>query len=384
MATMRTRAGKGSALSHNELDANFSRSVTQKTTTYQILLGDNRAIIEGNHASTPFVITLPPVATADNAESDFEVTVTNINVAVVTLDGSGAEAVDGGTGVTLKQWDSVTVGLDSALTSWKTLDRVGDLGDIDVGTVTASGDTAAGDLATMGYAAADGAIITGQGSTSDVTIKNDVDGTVISVPTGTTIAKLAGGLLLTERADHEATPATGFGEVWMDSSDSPPNLKYTDEDGSDYVLARTVQLVNVQDGASTNGTTTIPLDDTIPQNTEGDEVMTLAITPIKTANKLKIDVVVQFSCSSASNPAAALFQDATAGALACGAQEWNQTSALGELSFTHYMTAGTEIETTFKVRLGGTAGTMYFNGNTSGRRYGGVLASSITITEINV
>jgi hypothetical protein len=110
MPTLTTRASKGSSLSHAEGDANITRTVTQKTTTYQILISDNRSIIEGNHASTPFTMTLPPVATADNSETgDFEVTVTNINAAAVTLDGSGAEAVDGGTGVVLAQWASVTV-----------------------------------------------------------------------------------------------------------------------------------------------------------------------------------------------------------------------------------------------------------------------------------
>jgi hypothetical protein len=47
------------------------------------------------------------------------------------------------------------------------------------------GDTAAGDNAAIGYTAAEGLILTGQGSTSDVTIKNDADATVMSIPTGT-------------------------------------------------------------------------------------------------------------------------------------------------------------------------------------------------------
>ena len=46
------------------------------------------------------------------------------------------------------------------------------------------GDTAAGDNAAIGYTAGEGLILTGQGSTSDVTIKNDADGTVCYVPTG--------------------------------------------------------------------------------------------------------------------------------------------------------------------------------------------------------
>jgi hypothetical protein len=54
------------------------------------------------------------------------------------------------------------------------------------GTVEATTDTAAGDNAAIGYTAAEGLILTGQGSTSDVTIKNDADATVMSIPTGTT------------------------------------------------------------------------------------------------------------------------------------------------------------------------------------------------------
>jgi len=52
--------------------------------------------------------------------------------------------------------------------------------------ISAAGDTAAGDDAAVGYTAAEGLILTGQGSTSDVTIKNDADATVLSIPTGTT------------------------------------------------------------------------------------------------------------------------------------------------------------------------------------------------------
>ena len=53
------------------------------------------------------------------------------------------------------------------------------------GTLQASGDTAAGDDAAIGYTAAEGLILTGQGSTSDITLKNDADAVVFTVPTGT-------------------------------------------------------------------------------------------------------------------------------------------------------------------------------------------------------
>lgn len=123
MPTLRTRASKGSALTHAELDANFKRTVTQKTDDYQILISDNRSVIEVNKA-TATTITLPPVATADDSETgDFETTITNIGAGTSTVDGSGAEAVDGGTGITLYPWESVTVQLNSAQTAWKTVDR---------------------------------------------------------------------------------------------------------------------------------------------------------------------------------------------------------------------------------------------------------------------
>ena len=64
------------------------------------------------------------------------------------------------------------------------------------GTFQPEGDTSAGDAAAVGFAAADGIIVTGQGSTNDVTIKNDADGTVIAIPTGTVNATLSGDLTI--------------------------------------------------------------------------------------------------------------------------------------------------------------------------------------------
>ena len=46
----------------------------------------------------------------------------------------------------------------------------------------------------MGYTSAEGLILTGQGSTNDVTIKNDADGDVITIPTGATGVTFAGAV----------------------------------------------------------------------------------------------------------------------------------------------------------------------------------------------
>lgn len=149
-----------------------------------------------------------------------------------------------------------------------------------------------------------------------------------------------------------------------------------------------VQVVNTITGAAQTGSTTLPNDDTIPQNTEGFEVMTLAITPNSATNKLKIDIVAHVSHASDSlDFAAALFQDTTANALAVGSifQHTAAGNYANPIVFTHYMAAGTTSATTFKVRVGSaTAGTVTFNGWSGARKYGGVYASSITISEIKV
>lgn len=145
-----------------------------------------------------------------------------------------------------------------------------------------------------------------------------------------------------------------------------------------------VQVVNYQTGAVATGTTTIPLDDTIPQITEGTEFMTLAITPTSASNILQIDVVFNGSNSvGAGTLIAALFQDSTANAIACCAQVMANSSVMTHIRFSYRMTAGTTSSTTFRVRAGfSTAATVTFNGATSARLFGGALASSITITEI--
>ena len=146
-----------------------------------------------------------------------------------------------------------------------------------------------------------------------------------------------------------------------------------------------VQVVNVQDGEVATGTTLFPFDDSIPQNTEGNEFLTLAITPKNVNNLLKIEVTTNLSFSTITTGlGVAVFQDATANAIASVLTPKSATAdAVALASFTHYMVAGTIASTTFKVRAGAAvAGTITFNGTAGARKHGGVMASSITITEI--
>lgn len=151
-------------------------------------------------------------------------------------------------------------------------------------------------------------------------------------------------------------------------------------------LSPFVQVVNVQDGSYKSCPTAIPEDDTIPQITEGTEVMSRTITPLSATNKLKIDVVVFFTTSAGTAAAVALFEDADVNAIAVGAYQHYGSAGnhFGMISFTHYMDAGGSDEITFSVRAGDSGGGLHFNGHTGARKYGDVLASSITITEIVV
>ena len=99
---------------------------------------------------------------------------------------------------------------------------------------------------------------------------------------------------------------------------------------------------------------------------------------------MKIDVVLNGDASVQAHTTVALFQDATANALAAASGSSIAGVGIGAtIGFTHWMTAGTTSSTTFRVRAGqDNAGTFTFNGTGTARRYGGVYASSITITEI--
>lgn len=160
---------------------------------------------------------------------------------------------------------------------------------------------------------------------------------------------------------------------------------FTGDDGVDYQLNRLVQVVHTQDGEVATTTTTMPPDDTIPQNTEGAEFMTLPITPKDANNKLLVEVVATFAHTVTNDRfVMALFQDTTAGALSATCQrQKGGNNAETTMKLIYEMTAGTISPTTFKMRAGmGTAGTLTFNGASSARILAGLFASTITITEL--
>ncbi|MCG8435503.1 MAG: hypothetical protein MJA83_15890 [Gammaproteobacteria bacterium] len=145
---------------------------------------------------------------------------------------------------------------------------------------------------------------------------------------------------------------------------------------------RILQIAETTDGELATTTTTIPLDDTIPQNTEGGEFMTVSITPKDPGNTLRIEAAGYFNISAIADIIMALFQGSTANALTAAHQS-TESDRRTQVIINYKMKAGTTSSTTFKIRAGASvAGTLSFNGRTPDRELGGVLNSFIRVTEI--
>ena len=229
----------------------------------------------------------------------------------------------------------------------------------------------AGNIVTNSVALGDSAT-----NTQNFILKTNVDGTA-------TFARGSAGTLGTVFGVNGSSAITGATLV-APALGTPASGVLTNCTGvvSGALPAGSVlQVVNSQTGAVATTTTTIPFDDTIPQITEGAQFLSLAITPISATSKLLFQIVLMVSTSGANNVGVALFQGATTSAIAA-TLTFPSTGNNNTCALNYFMTSGTTSSTTFTVRAGPGAGTLTVNGNTSARLFGGVMYSSITITEI--
>ena len=143
-----------------------------------------------------------------------------------------------------------------------------------------------------------------------------------------------------------------------------------------------IQLQGNTTGAYATGATNVPADDTIPQNTEGDQYMSQAITPTSAANLLQVESSWNGSASGAAYFTKGLFQDSVASALAVASVYQGSANTFVGLLLNYMMVAATTSATTFKIRVGASSGTTYFNGNAGARYFGGVWNSYLRVREI--
>lgn len=128
-------------------------------------------------------------------------------------------------------------------------------------------------------------------------------------------------------------------------------------------------------------TTTIPRDDTIPQNTEGTEALTCSITPLSASSNLLVHASGFFDTSASVRVVCALFRDTTADAIAARLQFL--AAAEGHFDIEVRVAASSTSATTFKLRIGpSSAATIYLNGQGGTRLFGGVGITTMTIMEL--
>lgn len=206
---------------------------------------------------------------------------------------------------------------------------------------------------------------------------------------------------LASTSKGNSAPTTAYaGQLWLDDN-TPSSTVWTvfQYDGSDWVAigyldttnnlfipkhpaGGVIQSVTASYATYSNTTTQIPTDDTIPQNTEGTEILSVSITPKFATSKLRIRAGGLFLLSGAGAGVLAVFRDSTADAVYAQAMNTPGTEYIA-LSGEAVIDASAATSTTLKVRVGPNAGvTMYVNGSAGSRIFGGVGAWRLTVEEL--
>lgn len=126
----------------------------------------------------------------------------------------------------------------------------------------------------------------------------------------------------------------------------------------------------------------IPPDDTIPQVSEGYEILSQAITPSSASNKILVTSKISFGSNSAINVAVALFRGTT-----CIAADIVPSVNSGDSIIEFLDSPATASSVTYSVRIGNTDGVSLvgLNAQPSGavyRIFGGVSQSALILKEV--
>lgn len=144
-----------------------------------------------------------------------------------------------------------------------------------------------------------------------------------------------------------------------------------------------VQLMHKFITSVASGTTVLPSDDTVPQDTEGEAALTITLNPTSAANVGLINTHVNASGSTASTITAALFTNSSASALAATANIVESAGRMFQLGIRYMRILGRTTPVILTVRVGlSVAGTVTLNGVAAARLYGGVYDSYIEVQEI--
>ncbi len=152
-------------------------------------------------------------------------------------------------------------------------------------------------------------------------------------------------------------------------------------------LSDVIQVQYAEDAAvSAALTTNMVNDDGIPEKTEGDELLTLAITPKSATSRLIIEGVFHISAAAAEQLITAIFIDDTTNAIYAQQEPIAAADEIITVNVSHSLISGSTSTRTYKIRAGTVAQNIVMNGIVTGpgRKLGGVMISSLKITEWQV
>ena len=137
-----------------------------------------------------------------------------------------------------------------------------------------------------------------------------------------------------------------------------------------------------EDTAHGSTTTQIPGDDSIPQSSEGTQVLSLTTDALaSSSNRIRVFYGGSLSCSSGNNYGLALFVGGS-GAVHSTMVTANTDTRPQSINGAWEYAPGATTALTVSVRYGGGGGTTYKNGHSGGRQWGGSQAVTLIVEEI--
>ena len=147
------------------------------------------------------------------------------------------------------------------------------------------------------------------------------------------------------------------------------------------------KYVVVQSATASDIATAIPVDDTIPQVSEGTEIASAAITPSSVSNRILVEFYIPYDTTTTYMGVAAVFCTAihstnAIGAVACST---NSGAAPNMIVGRFFITPASTAEHKFKLRVGpGDSGTLSINKGGSARIFGGTNFFTFSVREVSV
>lgn len=144
------------------------------------------------------------------------------------------------------------------------------------------------------------------------------------------------------------------------------------------------KLVKIQTSIITSTSTitsVIPVDNSIPQSSEGDEVATITYTPLSASNNLDLEFEVMVSVSAVARVTAALFVNSDTNAVKAIGVVGAGGGFSNVVRLRYIVPAGSTTSRTYKIRMGPNSDSAYFNKGNSIDTYGGTSSAILSVKE---